>query len=500
MSVRKPLVIVNGEFSELPSGDSLNSDAVSQRIAAHSGSCGLSLSPSVTLASPTTVDIGSGQAIFTDPFTDHINPVTTEVNFGPFTGVTALNIGTQPVTFIFIDKLGALYKTNGYPTPEVYRDYALLAVLGHGNFTSITSIRTVQSVIHTPLQQLWDLCWALGFFKISGSVYSANGANLSVNVSAGTTFALHTNSDLNEKSPHISNLSSYNAPTIAFQIRTGTVISTSTNVDVTNYDLGGVLTALNNNKFTVHRFFRQPKAGDALTYLQYGQIEYATLAEAKAAITSEAYVTNPNLAAYAVLCGFLIVKKGTTALNNTLDAQFIDVNKFGAAAGTGASVSTFQDVYNNSLDPEIITSTAKGSLTIKNNQAADTDVQFDVKNLSNVVRFSVTGEGTVYSYQKIQTVAGTSYTLLPTDSNSTIRFTSTTAVTVTVDTSLPIGFSVRLVAVGNGTTAGDITVTAGVGVTLKNAFGMYKTRTIDSQIEVVVTAPNLSHVMGDVKA
>lgn len=70
-------------------------------------------------------------------------------------------------------------------------------------------------------------------------------------------------------------------------------------------------------------------------------------------------------------------------------------------------------------------------------------------------------------------VAGTSYTLLATDALATLRFTSSTAVTVTVPTGLPANFSCSLMQKGTGA----VTVEADPGVTVGNADDQFTTQT-----------------------
>ena len=79
------------------------------------------------------------------------------------------------------------------------------------------------------------------------------------------------------------------------------------------------------------------------------------------------------------------------------------------AAGSGApSVSSLQNTYDNSIAPQIVTSTTLGAVTTKRGSTADTDVVTQVQNGAGTVVHSVTGEGDVnYSDATVQTTAFT---------------------------------------------------------------------------------------------
>ena len=74
--------------------------------------------------------------------------------------------------------------------------------------------------------------------------------------------------------------------------------------------------------------------------------------------------------------------------------------------------------------------------------------------------------GIINNYKAtVQTNAGTTYTLAPTDSGTFIAFSSGSAVTVTCPATLPVGFQVAIEQQG----AGAVTVAAGASATLRTA-------------------------------
>jgi hypothetical protein len=83
------------------------------------------------------------------------------------------------------------------------------------------------------------------------------------------------------------------------------------------------------------------------------------------------------------------------------------------------------------------------------------------------------------------------FTLAAADNNKVFLITSASAITVTVPSSLPIGFSCQIIQGG----AGTITI-AGSGVTLNSSNG-FVTRATNSVIGLVMNSSTTGFVMGD---
>jgi hypothetical protein len=83
------------------------------------------------------------------------------------------------------------------------------------------------------------------------------------------------------------------------------------------------------------------------------------------------------------------------------------------------------------------------------------------------------------------------FTLAASDNNKVFLITSASAITVTVPSSLPIGFSCQIIQGG----AGAITI-AGSGVTLNSSNG-FVTRATNSVIGLVMNSTTTGFVMGD---
>jgi hypothetical protein len=100
------------------------------------------------------------------------------------------------------------------------------------------------------------------------------------------------------------------------------------------------------------------------------------LAAAVAALQNEVFVTFPNFRDNGILIGILSILSSASVLNDTSKAQFFSVSKFGELIGAagGTSTTTLQQAYNNSSEPEIVTNSTEGALTIQNGTGAADNV------------------------------------------------------------------------------------------------------------------------------
>jgi hypothetical protein len=122
---------------------------------------------------------------------------------------------------------------------------------------------------------------------------------------------------------------------------------------------------------------------------------YTNTATAQAGISSEQYITETNMAENGLLRGYIIVRGASTELNNIGDVSFIQADKFGEMpfGGTGGGTTTLQGAYNNSIEPEIITNTTLGALSIQRGSTSDTDNVLEIKNGAGNITAYITGNG-----------------------------------------------------------------------------------------------------------
>ena len=342
------------------------------------------------VATTFTIAAGTGQIVDST-----VSPPTiTSISWSQKTDVAVTNILTQLVTFVAIDSGGNVIQSATDFTPQQYREYISIGVVVHSNQTTVNAINQAQTVAYAPISQLNDLYYGLGLFNISGNVFSTNGANLKLNKSAGSLFRRGSNYSSLSTNPHVIATGALTQASLRMQNQTGAGSASGTDVDVANYDVGGVTTAISPaTRFSILRVFLFQSN---LVAVQRGQATYLSLAEAKAAIQTEVFVTNSVLVANGLLRGFIVAQASATSLSDAAKVFFIDAGKFGGSAGVGGlSVSTLQNAYNNSSSPEIVTDATLLGVTIRRGSGADTDVVLEAQNGAGSTTFSVTGEGTV---------------------------------------------------------------------------------------------------------
>jgi hypothetical protein len=195
---------------------------------------------------------------------------------------------------------------------------------------AITVYDTAPIYVADVTSQLYDLIFALGTFVSAGAQMTTNGANLNLNLTAGTVFVGGRNYKNDISNPH--NIAAPAETPITFRhiLRTGAGLATTSTVDVTHYDNAGVLTLVGGgaNTSTVMRvfLFGTGQAGNQVL-IQYGDQTFGTLAAAAASIGSTPYTVNPSLVS-GTLIGWIIVSKSSTSLQDTSTATLILANRF----------------------------------------------------------------------------------------------------------------------------------------------------------------------------
>lgn len=396
-------------------------------------------------ANPAKFDITSGYGLILDKHTDPLNPTYKLVSWNSSTANTVTNLATWNVTLIGIDSTGAIVQFQATDLNASFRDYILLGSLVHSNHTSISAVSDVTIATGFSIgESLADLTTAIGPINESGNVYSANGANLNINKSAGVAFAYGINAKVDEKNPNRVTIASATAPTFFNSYRNGSggyTVGTSSTINADQYDDGsGVLATVPNNKWTIKRIY----TSTAFTAVEFGQHYYSSQSEALSAIATESHAVNPDLSTFLLRC-YLVVKKGATALNDTTTATFIEASRFGGGVSSTrtSSTTTLQQAYDNSTTPEILTDSTRGAVTVKRGSAADTDAIFEGQNNAGSNTFVVTGNGAVtgLTFNKVTiTAPATGSTLTLADGktvtvNNSITFAGTDSTTMTFPTS-----------------------------------------------------------------
>lgn len=288
-----------------------------------------------TNADPTKFNITAGIGIISN-FDDPENPTSTIVNFPAFTGITPTYLLTGNITYVAINSVPSVVMQATPFTNIQRRDLIALGAVIHSNLTTINLVNNISAPINADTNQIHDFMEAIGALNVSGNKYSANGANLSLNKSAGAIFKLGVNFANNWKDPHNLTIASGMALTFRYRTQNGTEGLDITSLDPSVYDLNNVLTAVPVNRFSIQTvtLFQTGQ-----TRIQYGQTTYATMAEAEAAIITRAYVVEPNIAANGIARAYIILRHNATDLTNATTSKIIEAQKFGGVASGGVAVT-----------------------------------------------------------------------------------------------------------------------------------------------------------------
>ena len=308
---------------------------------------------------------------------------------------TPTNLLTALITFVGVNSSGTIVEQTSAFSNVQNRTIVPLGVAVHVNKTTVDAVNNEQHFVANPMSQLNDLVHAIGFFNVSGNVISANGANLNLDKSIGTIYGTGINYDVDADDPNTKTLAALTAASFQYRFSDGSNGTTGIVFDPANLDDGaGGLTALStNNKWSITRCYSFVSNN---LKLQRGVEEFSSVEQAIAGITSEAFVTEPSIAANGILRGFIVAKKTATDLSDTSVALFISASRFQASTGgIGSVASTLQNVYDNSSTPEILTNATNGALSVKRGSGADTDTLYEGVNAAGSTTFSVAGDGTV---------------------------------------------------------------------------------------------------------
>jgi len=302
---------------------------------------------------------------------------------------------TRPNTYIAINKDGTLFETGTALTSSEERDYIYL-----GAYTQvggvIIGVKSAPVLAISPANQFNDILRAIGIFKVNGLTFAGIPASLSLSRSLGVMFDRGNNWKNTEKDPHQIAIAAQSPLTFKRVTQTTINATNFTTLDVTNYDAAGTVTAISGSSNQAQNF-RVYQWGTGTVYVQYGQVVYPSLSQAVSALPTESFVTNAVITPQdAVLVCSISVTKGATSLTNSSDAIFHLAGRFGdvggGASGSVASV-TLQQAFDNSLQPEIQTSSVNGGLNIRRGATASAGDIVIIENLGGTKVASVTDTG-----------------------------------------------------------------------------------------------------------
>ena len=402
------LLLSNADFDGILAGDSF---AMTLSTGLRSGGV-----MSVNVGDNTKADVAAGIGYVLD-YSTPATPTIKRVAFGPFSAVTITNLASADFTWVLVNSSGSLVQQTTPPTPTEHRQNIVLGRLNHSNRTNLSFANTLPDVEFSPVSQFGDLADSLGPFNISGNIITANGANLSMNKSAGKIFHKGYNYSSSTTNPHVVTTGGLTAFSFVYQNQTGGPGSYVTVLDPTKYDAGGVTTTVPGlSNATVQRVYL---FASNTFRVQRGQAVYSSFTNALQNYAQETFNESPLISGFAVPVAFIVITKNCTSLQNTSCAKIIPASKFGGPTGGGSGGSTtLQQAYNNSVQPQITidstqlgiqfrdASTPIGSslFAVKNNAGSTNYLGVDVNGISttNFVGSGTTGAVRVHNLTTTQ--------------------------------------------------------------------------------------------------
>lgn len=289
-----------------------------------------------SLVNPLAVDIGPTDGYIVDYLAGtQAEPVITRVKTSAQT--VALDAGAlaRAVTWWLLDTTGAVIQQAAKPDAAQFRTHVVLGVTAFDGATIIVD-QSLPVILPGQANQMVDLLESLGPFNIAGNRITANGANLQLDQSAGTTFARafnHFAGPTLTNNPHINTTQAQSPADFIRITQTTTVTPALTNVlDVANYDNGGVITPIGGgaNTSSIHRVYLFPNNDpQRQLVVQYGQRTYANLSAAVNAVGAGTFVENPFfIQGNGALIAYIAAIRSATNLSDPTQATIITAGKF----------------------------------------------------------------------------------------------------------------------------------------------------------------------------
>jgi hypothetical protein len=297
----------------------------------------------LTVGAGGTFNISAGEGFVVDNHTDPTHPIRNHVVWDDILGIQSQFLSSSNVCNVALDATASVVQQVTPFTSEQARDYIIIGRLSQTT-QSVVFVSDLPRVIFNASLDGDDLAISIGTINISGNSITPYSSSLLVNKTSGFIYRTGANYASSKKSPNIVSSATRTSSSIAsrgYRDITGNIFLTSGAgpVDPDHWDDGsGTLATVPDNKWTIQRVYLVASATLNVLSGLYGQNLYDSLADAIAAIPTEPFTANPNLADALLRC-WIVVKKGTTDLSNTIDNAFITAGKFGdtGISGTGGA-------------------------------------------------------------------------------------------------------------------------------------------------------------------
>lgn len=288
----------------------------------------------VNAGDPAALDIAPLTGYVTDMISDPFNPTITRVVYPG--GTVAMDAGSlaRTATAWLMDENQVITQQATAPTNSQRRTHIFLGATAQVGGIIIVD-QSLPDILQQPANQFSDLLSALGAFSITGNRITPNGVNLQINQAAGRLWSQafnHFAGAVQTNDPHVSTTTAQTPASFRYTTRSSLVFGPLTsNIDVANYDVGGVITPVGGgaNSSTIHRIYMFPNNSPTeQIVIQYGQTVYSSLANAVAAIGAGTFVPHPLLLEAGALVAYVAATRTATDLSNTAQAIIVTAGKF----------------------------------------------------------------------------------------------------------------------------------------------------------------------------
>jgi pectin methylesterase-like acyl-CoA thioesterase len=316
---------------------------------------------SINSGNDSLIDVTSGVGIYAD-YSDINNPIVEEISWSTSNGIDA-ELAGKVGRWVGVERIsegvGQIVIEDAFSQLQKRTIVVLGRIWGPGNGT-ITGAAQYSNTVFGDSHSFEDLTWTLGTINKEGNVFSANGANLQLDKTAGVSFRYASGYSSSPTSPNIRlDSATINYTSYKYNIQNQSYINDEPSVDPDYYDLNGVKTLIPTDNWTVQRIYYFP--GSKVIHLTYGQAIYDTLQDATSGISNEPVILNADILDGGVLRGFLVLKQGTTNLSDTDENSIITYTGFSTGTGSGGGATVETDPIFTSSVAFDITSTDKNN-------------------------------------------------------------------------------------------------------------------------------------------
>lgn len=283
----------------------------------------------------TKFDIAAGTGLVVNAYSDPFAPTLKVVSWPARTGITVDDLAPVAGSFIAIDADGNTVQSSSQFTPSQLRDLIYLGIVIHPFGTGVVGVESVVMPGYSTALQFQDFAFLFGILNVAGNEYSAAGASLQLQRSAGSYFYTGSNFTNSRKNPNVLDVNAENPANLFYRFTNSSGVWTQaqagTSLRPNVYDTLMGTAAVTASSFTLQAIFFS--GNPVATVIQYGQAVYPSLAAAQtASAIAPVNTISPNILTFR---GYVAVKQGATDLSDPTQALFLPAGRFGLSSSGG---------------------------------------------------------------------------------------------------------------------------------------------------------------------